>query len=171
MRTVTAALLLIAVWSCRPREQPQAMDTNRAGSPLALVREYVDRDARGERLRSAPWFLSVVGWPEEPAFDSYTVIATYQVGQLAPSGDSAIVPVTYQRLGWIETTGRHAVRFVIGETIERYDFRLGVREGRWLIGEPRLEPHVLADTALAKAPLSASDRDMLQARLSSLRRQ
>jgi len=146
------------------------MQTTESHSPLELVREYVERDSRGERLRTAPWFLSVVTWLEDPAFDSYTVIAGFQVGQLAQTGDSATVAVTYQRLGWIQTTGRNTVRFVPSDTVERYDFRLSMSTGRWLITQPRLEPHVLVDTVLAAPPLGAADRDTLQARRSTVRR-
>lgn len=170
MKTLAAVLLVLGVTSCNREERAPAMQTTETHSPLELVREYVERDSRGERLRTAPWFLSVVAWQEDPAFDSYTVIVGLQVGQPTQTGDSATVPVTYQRLGWIQTTGRNTVRFVASDTVERYDFRLGVSAGRWLITEPRLEPHVLVDTVLAAAPLSAADRDTMRARRSKVRR-
>jgi len=164
MRAATLVLIALMAVSCKRAEQRHLIGQV-ADSAIALVRQYVERDSRGERLATAAWFLRVVAWPEDPAFDSYTVIAGFAFGQPAETGDSVLVPVSYHRLGWMQTTGRASVRFVASDSAERYVFRLGQHEGRWVIAHPRLEPHVVADTALAKAPLSKPDREALQARL------
>jgi hypothetical protein len=162
MRVHPLVLTALAAVSCKPGEQPQVM-AERADSAAALVQQYVERDARGERLATAPWFLSVVAWPEDPAFDSYTVITGFTVGEHTGTLDSVFVPVDLHRVGWIQTTGPTSVRFLPSDSTEHHEFRLGRLGGRWIIVAPRLEPHVLADTVLLRAPLSAEDRVILQA--------
>jgi len=166
MHKYTALAIAITLLACGA--EGNAQDEQRQGgsmSPTALVREYVERDASGERLQTAPWFLEVVVWPEDPAFDSYTVIAGFDVGPAVTQGDTVYVPVVYQRIGWIESTGDSA-RLILSDTTEHHRFVVANLGSRWLIAAPRLGPHVMADTVLSRTPLVARDRASLAAILS-----
>ena len=159
---VVAIIGLGACGTERPRDAAQ--DRGAVSSPEGLVRDYVGRDAHGERLRTAAWFLDVAVWPEEPAFDSYTVIGGYTVDQAVARGDTVSVVVTYHRLGWIEST-QDSARLIISDSVERHEFLVMLTNLGWRIIAPRLDPHVLADTILRRASLMQRDRWALESLL------
>jgi len=157
---VGVLISLLACGSGDSRSSPQ--QEGPIVTPETLVHQYVERDALGERLRSAPWFLEVVTWSEEPAYDSYTVIRSYEVQQPVTINDTLFVPVTYHRLGWIETT-QDSARLIVSDSVEHRQFAVVPVEDGWRITSPRLDPHVLVDPVLRVAPLIGNDRDRLSA--------
>jgi len=78
-------------------------DTTRAHpDALALVREFVDRDGRGEYALGSEWLPGAVLCPGQlPGPDSFTAIDTVEVlsAQAILRADSAWVPVRYELLG------------------------------------------------------------------------
>ena len=78
-------------------------DTTRAHpDALALVREFVDRDARGEYALGSEWLPGAVVCPGQlPGPDGFTAIDTVEVlsAQAILRADSAWVPVRYELLG------------------------------------------------------------------------
>lgn len=131
--------------------------------PMRLVREYVERDARGERLRSNPWFLNAVIWEDEPAFDSYTLITGYQLRALHADSSTGRVEVAYTRAGYVRITGDSSVSFEPDPAREVQVFTVALTFNGWRIVAPQLDQHVLVDPALNQSPFSPADRRRLEA--------
>jgi hypothetical protein len=79
------------------------LDSTRAHpAPLALVREFVERDARGEFAKGSEWLPGAVRCPGHlPGPDAFMAIDTMEVltGEAVVTPDSARVPVRYSVLG------------------------------------------------------------------------
>ena len=129
---------------------------------LQLVREYVERDSRGERLKSNAWFNKVVAWPEDPGYDSYTVITGFLVEPIDRQGDTARVRVSYNVAGEMRAGGKNDARFSRHDTLQAVVFRIGKYPDGLSIMEPQIEQHVLVDSALTKSSLGADDRRKLE---------
>lgn len=136
--------------------------------PESLVKEFVRRDAAGERLRASPWFDSVVTEAdEEGGYDSFTAIKQYQVGV---AGDTVKVLVQYVILGAMQqvvdgekTTG---MRLIPNDSIANEVFSVVRQGGQWKIVTPEIDQHVLASAILTNTTLpvlSAEDRQRLAA--------
>jgi hypothetical protein len=163
-----ACLLLTLATGCstalvKPAPEGQALSSSPA---IQLVKEYVERDAKGERLQTNPWFLDVVAWPDEPGYDSYTVISGYVATPLSADSSTARVRVDYRRAGYVRTTGARSVEFEQSIATESHVFTVALSDNGWRITAPQIEQHVLVETALSLSPLNEGDKD----RLSKLRR-
>lgn len=130
---------------------------------MRLVREYVERDARGERLKSNPWFLNAVIWEDEPAFDSYTLITGYQLRMLHADSSTGRVEVAYARAGYVRATGDSSVSFQPDSGREVHVFTVALTFNGWRIVAPQLDPHVLVGPALTQSRFSPADRRQVQA--------
>lgn len=79
------------------------LDSSRAHpEPVALVREFVDRDGRGEFANGGSWLSGAVLCPGHlPGPDAFVAIDTMEVqtGSARVLSDSAWVPVRYGLLG------------------------------------------------------------------------
>ena len=125
--------------------------------PLGLVREYVKRDAAGERLRPSAWFQQVVTWPDEPGYDSYTVIRGYEVERpKAIAGSPARIMVRYDVIGWVVWRDSELI-FLDQPKDERREFVVIRDDAGWRIDEPQMGQRVLAEVAAATGALSAED--------------
>lgn len=125
--------------------------------PLGLVRQYVKRDAQGERLGPSPWFEEVVTWPMDPAYDSYTVIRRYEVEKPATIvGSPAKITVRYDRMGWIETQEGQPV-FLEQPRVEVFTFIVLLGDGGWRISAPQIDQHVLGEVVAANDSLTPED--------------
>jgi hypothetical protein len=132
--------------------------------PVHLVREYVRRDGLGERLRTSPWFDSVITKPEhEPGYDGFTAVAGSAVRPLGAQGDTIRVEVVYHVLGTISqvaqgggTTGMH---FVVHADSENVVFPV-VRIGHgWKIESPQIDQHVLPEAILSSRLVRLPEAD------------
>lgn len=130
--------------------------------PVGLVRQYVKRDADGERLGPNPWFQEVVTWPLEPAYDSYTVIRSYAV-EPPPriEGSPARIPVRYDVIGWVVPEAGRA-SFLEQEREEIHEFVVLRTDNGWRIDEPQIDQHVLAAVAAASKALTPEDAARIQ---------
>jgi hypothetical protein len=142
MRAIAVAFCVSSLIACAVEKTPQAhgdsssvQSGNAQGEgAIRLVREYVERDSRGERLEGpAPWFHSVVTWPDDPGYDSYTVITGFEITPGATSSDTAHVRVQYHTVGWLTAGDSLQPRFTPRDTLEVQDFVL-LRSGqKWAI--------------------------------------
>lgn len=130
--------------------------------PMRLVREYVERDARGERLQSNPWFLNAVIWEDEPGYDSYTLITGYRLRALHADSSTGRVEVAYTRAGYVRATGDSSVSFKPDAAREVQVFTVALTFNGWRIVAPQLDQHVLVEPALTQSPFSPADRRRLQ---------
>ena len=140
------------------------MDERRAGSsgwsaidPMGLVREYVKRDANGERMEPTPWFAGAVTWEIEPAYESYTVIRGYTVEKpTTVQGSPFRITVRYDVIGWIAPLDADYV-FMEQPGIERFEFVVTKGDQGWRIDEPQIDQHVLAEIVAGRPTRSAED--------------
>jgi hypothetical protein len=164
---VATMMLLGACKVARRPAQSQPAVTLSDTTPVRLVREYVTRDADGQRIRANPWFFNVVIWPEDPGWDSYAVIRNSGVDPIRADSSTARVSVTYEVVGHVETTGRTTARFVPDSSTERFVFTVALTDNGWRIVAPQIDPHLLPGAALSYSPLSQVDRGKLRALLSA----
>ena len=129
--------------------------------PLGLVRQYVKRDANGERLEENPWFQEVVTWPMEPGYDSYTVIRQYTVERTTVHGSPARIPVRYEVLGWV-VPGAERSGFLPDPRIELVEFVVVRDDQGWRIGEPQMDQHVLASVVASDRWVSPDDAALIR---------
>ncbi len=163
--------MAVAAAACgEPRRPPPAADSAPGAldqkEPVRLVREYVTRDANGERLTTNPWFLNVVTWEDEPGYDRYTVIRGYTVRPLRADSSTGRVEVRYDRLGYVQTTGRTTVAFEAAEGPELRVFTVALTDNGWRIVAPQIDQHVLVEPALRHSPFSPEDRRLVEERAS-----
>jgi hypothetical protein len=121
--------------------------------PVGLVRQYVKRDANGERMEPNPWFQGSVTWPDEPGYDSHTVIRAFTV--VPPkniAGSSAKIAVRYDVMGWIVASG-----FIPQEKVEAFEFEVAQTAEGWRIQAPQIDQHILPEIAAAVSILAPED--------------
>ena len=136
-------------------------DSVRFVEPTALVREYARRDAAGESLSASFWVPSAPAWANEPGWNAFTVIRGYSVAPAVVTGDSALVAVTYSRLGPVAHFGGPALHFVLDSATETVVFALRRTGGGWKITAPDLDKHVLIERALELKTLMDSTQRLL----------
>jgi hypothetical protein len=124
---------------------------------VGLVREYVKRDANGERLESNPWFTDAVTWEVDPGYESYTVIRGYTVEKpKAIHGSPARITVRYDVIGWIVPVVAEWI-FMEQEGEEVFEFVVVQTEEGWRIDHPQIGQHVLAEIVAARPARSPED--------------
>jgi hypothetical protein len=164
-RTIVASSNRIMKGSSR------AFDTTAA---YRLVSEYVHRDAAGERLRSTPWFDTViVRADEEPGYDSFTAIRSYALSPADPHGDTTGVLVKYSIIGLVEQKiegdSTAGMLIVPRDTTEVVFYPVVQTARGWKIVSPQVDPRVLPSAILTSTslpPLSEADRQWLTRYLS-----
>lgn len=131
--------------------------------PVGLVRQYVKRDANGERLQSNPWFQDATTWPDEPAYDSFSVIRSYTVVPPATiAGSPAKITVRYDRIGWaIPEVGQ--LRFIAQWLPQVVVFVVVRTDEGWRIESPQIAQRVLAEVAAATGFFTAEDAARMRA--------
>jgi hypothetical protein len=140
-------------------ELRMAPRTATAIDPLGLVRQYVKRDAEGERLGPSPWFGPVVTWPDDPGYDSLTVIRSYKVETPKDIGGSPVtILVKYDAIGWIASSG-----FIPQENLEAFDFVVvRTEDAGWQIDQPQIDQHVLFEVAAGLKFVTAGDSALIR---------
>jgi hypothetical protein len=150
-------LVLACVGGCMERDALTVRRNASAIDPVGLVREYVKRDADGERLGPSTWFADAVTWPVEQGYESYTVIRGHTVEKpKAIHGSPARIAVRYDVLGWIAPMGAEWVFMEqVGEEV--FEFVVLRTETGWRIDAPQIDQHVLAEVAAARPSRTAED--------------
>jgi hypothetical protein len=137
--------------------------------PVALVREYVERDGSGQFLSESAWRNSAVACPEQlAAADQAAVVQKYAVRALTVGADTALVEVSYQRAGLLVQRGGEEEEVsslgYMPEPRTEVDTFVVVRAGgTWRIHAPMIEQHVLPAAALRHFALPAADRARIEA--------
>ena len=139
------------------------------GDPLALVREYVQRDGSGQFLGESAWRSSAVACPEQLATgDGAALITKVETRAIEVGADTALIEVTYQRAGVLAQQGGESeevssIRFVAEPRTEVDTFVVVRDPESWRIHAPMIEQHLLPDAALRGVALAAADRQAIQA--------
>lgn len=123
--------------------------------PVALVREFVRRDGKGQFLQTDDWFMGAVSCPDiEPGPDTFTVVRSYKVKPARKvSRDEVRIEVEYDVLGEFGLHFRRAPsRRTRVFTVVRTPYG-------WRIQSPALNQHVLASERPGLAVEPAPDAD------------
>lgn len=117
-------------------------------SPRAVVKQYCALDMKGARLSSQNSYsdaiFALADWPEEPGWDSVTIVAGCKV-QLVQIGKlRSEVSMQYAVLGTM--SGSSVVRAVNHSEVVTFD--LENSNGEWKISGPMIRPHVSVDAAV-----------------------
>jgi hypothetical protein len=117
---------------------------------LALVEEYLRRDARGDFLRAREWLAEVSNF-EIPRYDAMTMIRGYEILAEETKGDTTRVTVQYDVTGVMHAD----LKLSRTDSLELQTFVVvSTEEGIRLAG-PRLNPHV----SLAAVPVDSLARE------------
>jgi hypothetical protein len=148
-------------WYLEPSEECGFDSTVVWNDPVALVKEFVQRDGDGEFLAPNTWFNSAVDCPgheEEP--ESLVVVGKTTITPLASRADTARVEVSYTRLGSAQTDPGDQLfepdSGSFADTITVSRSRFG-----WRIASPADAQRVSAASALARLTFRPADRDRL----------
>jgi hypothetical protein len=163
---LSLAFLLAA---CDPTASPDAMgSTAQTQQPpsdhpgVQLIDEYVRRDAQGERLGNAGWFLNNSVWEDEPAYDRYAVVSRSEIEPLSGDSSTARVRVIQDVVGFVTGDGDRKALFTEERGVETTVFTAVLMDNGWRIAAPQRPQHVLVDSVLRKAPFDSSTRARLQ---------
>ena len=130
-------------------------------SPVALMREFLTRDARGDRLRTDPWMAQHTLWGHvEPGWDGYQVIIGYKLRTIHADSSTARIAITYDVTGTVDVdTSAHYIRKPSTQTVT---FTLALTDVGWRIVAPTIEPHVLGTAISPRTSFSAADWALLR---------
>jgi hypothetical protein len=104
----------------------------------------------------------MVTWPQDPAYDSMTVIRRYAV-EPPPTihGSPAKITVRYEVIGWI-VPGKEHSGFIPGDKIEVFTFVVVLGDEGWRIDQPQIDQHVLAEVAAARESITPEDAALIR---------
>jgi len=131
---------------------------------LALVREYAQRDARGEFAGVSKWYDSVTQFGRDvQGWDEGAVVRSYSVSPLYLGADSGVVEVSYDQLAVIGGDGAGGVQITYRDTSYADTFAVRLTQRGWRIVRPILPPHTLADIVAQGPSLTPPQRTQLLA--------
>jgi hypothetical protein len=135
--------------------------TNLHPDPLALVREYLQRDADGQFTSSSAWKASSLFCPgHEPGWDGATLITAYALEPLAGGPDTARYRLTYDVYGSVDQdSAGFLIRVTPRQVVDTF-ITLRTPFG-WRIAAPVLNPQLLPHAALALSRFRDRDRRLL----------
>jgi hypothetical protein len=148
-RFTVVVLALCGLGACSSGNGTPARDSRQQdvlvadSAALALVEEYLKRDARGEFLRDSEWRAEVTNF-EIPRYEAVTLIGGYQILAEETSGDTTRVTVQYDVEGVMHAGPEGPAQPVLSrrDSVELQTFVVvNTEEGLRLAG-PRLNPHV-----------------------------
>ncbi len=126
----------------------KVLDPAKHLSPREVVQQYCDLDMKGARLSSQnPYndaIFALVAWPDEPGWDSATIVASCKVQRVQIGELKSEVSMQYTVLGTM--SGPSVVRAV--NHPEVVTFVLEKSQGEWKITRPMIRPHVSVDAAV-----------------------
>lgn len=126
------------------------------GSPAAVVAAYIEADGEGKALDSdsAGSVLRYTNWEDAPGWDSASVIESYDIGEVATTGNKASVRIKYNVLGQLSE-----FTYTQKPAEEQVVFNLKKADGLWKIGSPQLPPHLTVEGAVSFLKTAGDDPD------------
>ena len=115
------------------------------GAPASVVAAYIEADGEGLALdgETADAVLKYTAWKETPGWDSYTVIKSYDIGEVGHTGNKASVQITYHVVGQVS-----GPEFTPQTDKEEVTFELEKKNGKWRITDPQNGPHLTIEGAI-----------------------
>ena len=160
-RAISGLLIVVTAGCGIPALRETTGDTADVAAAAELVRQYVDRDAQGERLQFSPWFAQAVVWPDDPGYDRFTIVSGWEIDSAWGTGDTVRVPVKYNVVGQASAGTEEDVRFKPNASSRSIEFKVVFRGRIPKIAGPQIEQHVLVAAAIRSAGFGALDRAAL----------
>jgi hypothetical protein len=114
---------------------------------------------------TAPALLKYTAWKETPGWDSFTVIRSYDIGEVGYTGNKGSVQITYHVVG--EVSGPEFTSKTADEVVT---FEVAKKNGKWQITGPQIGPHLTIEGAIKTLESgSAKDDPLGKAALKKLR--
>ena len=160
MRLRLVPLLAVLTLTCLSALGAQGQQPAKP-TPIDLLREFLERDGRGDRLRTDSWMAQHTIWgPSEAGWDGYMVITSYRLRTVQADTSKAKLAVTYDVAGFVDVdTSAHYTRRPRTETVV---FTLAFTDAGWQLAAPIVEPHVLANQISPRTSLSRHDWALLR---------
>jgi hypothetical protein len=118
-------------------------------TPLALVEEYLRRDARGEFTRASEWLFEVALYALNYAWEAATVISSYEILATEATGNTTRIAVRYDVIGGFVSAGPDGVpMWSLTDSVELQTFVVVRTERGFRLAGPALNPHMSARTVL-----------------------
>lgn len=115
------------------------------GAPASVVAAFVEADGEGLALDGAtvPDVLKYTTWEDAPGYDTFTVMTSYDIGEVGYDGGKAFVNITYHIVGTISGM-KFTPRKASDKTVT---FEVVKQGGKWKITDPQNEPHLTIASA------------------------
>ena len=112
--------------------------TSKHPDAIELIREFAERDGRGEFMQASAWFDGAVTCPgHEPGPDAAAIVRGHEQRALLVSGDSVFVEVAWDRVGYGGPAGDAIAPGTELDTLRAYRTPYG-----WRIASPALRPRM-----------------------------
>jgi hypothetical protein len=136
-------------------------------APRALLEAFLERDGRGDFMRTDRWNATAVECPgHTPGWDEATVVTNWTVTTLMEHQDTAQYAVAFSRYGRTsqDTVGLY---LVAGPSTETDTVTLVRKAYGWRIGGYQYNPHVLPAALRGQRNLRARDEHILDSLIAS----
>lgn len=124
-------------------------------TPESVVKQYCQKDFDGARTSSKTYsqMEHLFLWPDEPGWDTVTVVKSYRIIASKLRGNIAVVTVEYQSLGEIaawefrEENKSERVKFTLELGSKEWVWKkdepvLAASKLAWRITDPIMQPHI-----------------------------
>jgi hypothetical protein len=146
--------LVIGLWACGV----SIAEDDYPGAPASVVAAYIEADGEGLALEgeTSSAVLKYATWTETPGWDSFTVIKSYDIGEVGTTGSKGSVQIIYHVVGQIsgpEFTAKTADKEVTFEVVKK--------NGKWKIAGPQIGPHLTIESAIKTLEAGSAKDDPL----------
>jgi hypothetical protein len=136
-------------------------------APRALLDEFLERDGRGDFMRTDPWNATAVECPgHTPGWDESTVVTDWKVTSVLEQPDTARYVVVFTRFG--RATQDSVGLYLVPEPSTEADTVTMVHKSYgWRIASDQYNPHVLPAGLRGQRSWRAKDQHLLDSLVGS----
>jgi len=124
--------------------------------PHQLITGYLERDSKGEFMRSSAWRRSAMYFPMAPGWDQATLISGYDIDTISVTEENAEFSVNYHMIARISQNARGPY-LIYSPRDKPATFILNKTEYGWRIAKPIAHPHVLPESIMERLPQAEQD--------------
>jgi len=127
-------------------------DSTIVSNPITIVKEYLEKDAKGEFLRKNDWIDSNMVHPERiPGWDISTLIKSYKIIKIEVEDKTSFVNIEYDKIADI-LQNSEGFYLEPNQKIEKVTFELHKTGKHWKIAKPIQNQHIHPNVINDKLP-------------------